>query len=64
VLEVVEDWRSNSYRAVYTVRYAARVVRAACFSEEIEVWYRNPETGPGSDQEQIESGRQARQGAG
>ncbi len=25
VLEVVEDWRSNTYRAVYTVRYAARV---------------------------------------
>lgn len=25
VLEVVEDWRSNTYRAVYTVRYAVRV---------------------------------------
>lgn len=25
VLEVVEDWRGNTYRAVYTVRYAARV---------------------------------------
>jgi len=25
VLEVVEDWRGNAYRAVYTVRYAARV---------------------------------------
>lgn len=25
VLEVVEDWRSDAYRAVYTVRYAARV---------------------------------------
>ena len=25
VLEVVEDWRGNTYRAVYTVQYAARV---------------------------------------
>ena len=25
VLEVVEDWRGDTYRAVYTVRYAARV---------------------------------------
>ena len=25
VLEVVEDWRGNAYRAVYTVRHAARV---------------------------------------
>jgi phage-related protein len=25
VLEIVEDWRGNTYRAVYTVRYAARV---------------------------------------
>jgi phage-related protein len=25
VLEVIEDWRGNTYRAVYTVRYAVRV---------------------------------------
>ena len=25
VLEVVEDWRGNAYRAAYTVRYAVRV---------------------------------------
>lgn len=25
VLEVVEDWRGEAYRAVYTVRYPARV---------------------------------------
>jgi phage-related protein len=25
VLEVVEDWRGNAYRAVYTVRFSARV---------------------------------------
>lgn len=25
VLEVIEDWRGDTFRAVYTVRYAARV---------------------------------------
>ena len=25
VLEVVEDWRGDTYRAIYTVRYAVRV---------------------------------------
>ncbi len=25
VLEIVEDWRGSTYRAVYTVRFAARV---------------------------------------
>lgn len=25
VLEVIEDWRGDTYRAVYTVRYAVRV---------------------------------------
>jgi phage-related protein len=25
VLEVVEDWRGNTYRAIYTVRFAAAV---------------------------------------
>jgi phage-related protein len=25
ILEVVEDWRGGSYRAVYTIRYAVRV---------------------------------------
>lgn len=39
-------------------------VRAACVSEEIQVRYRNAEAGPGFDQGKIESGDQARQGAG
>ena|SRR5689334_15437220 len=30
VLEIVEDWRGNTYRAVYTVRFAAAV--ACCTS--------------------------------
>lgn len=64
VLEVVEDWRGNTYRAVYTVSICGASVRAACVSEEIQVRHRYAETGPGIDQEKVKSGSQARQGAG
>jgi phage-related protein len=35
VLEVVEDWDRSTYRAVYTVRVAARGVRTPCIPEEV-----------------------------
>jgi phage-related protein len=41
VVEVVEDWRGDAYRAVYTVRFAQAVLRAALLSEEIEAWNRD-----------------------
>ena len=31
VLEIVEDWRGNTYRAVYTVRFAQAVYVLHCF---------------------------------
>ena len=34
VLELVDDFDSNTYRAVYTVRFCRCGVRAACVSEE------------------------------
>jgi phage-related protein len=34
VLEVVEDWRGDTYRAVYTVRYAARVFVLHAFQKK------------------------------
>jgi phage-related protein len=34
VLEVVEDWRGNTYRAVYTVRFAAAVVVLHVFQKK------------------------------
>lgn len=34
VIEIVEDWRSDSYRAVYTVRFAARVYVLHCFEKK------------------------------
>lgn len=34
VLEVVEDWRGDTYRAVYTVRFAANVYVLHCFQKK------------------------------
>jgi len=34
VLEVVEDWRGDTYRAVYTVRYAHAVYVLHCFQKK------------------------------
>jgi phage-related protein len=34
VLEVVEDWRGNAYRAVYTVRFADAVYVLHCFQKK------------------------------
>jgi phage-related protein len=34
VLEIVEDWRGNAYRAVYTVRFAQAVYVLHCFQKE------------------------------
>jgi len=34
VLEVVEDWRGDTYRAVYTVRFAEAVYVLHCFQKK------------------------------
>jgi phage-related protein len=34
VLEVVEDWQSDTYRAVYTVRFAGAVYVLHCFQKK------------------------------
>jgi phage-related protein len=34
VLEVVEDWRGDTYRAVYTVRFAQAVYVLHCFQKK------------------------------
>lgn len=34
VVEIVEDWRGSSYRAVYTVRFAASVYVLHCFQKK------------------------------
>ena len=34
VLEIVEDWRGNTYRAVYTVRFAAAVFALHVFQKK------------------------------
>jgi phage-related protein len=34
ILEIVEDWRGDSYRAVYTVRFAQAVYVLHCFQKK------------------------------
>jgi phage-related protein len=34
ILEIVEDWRGNAYRAVYTVRFARAVYVLHCFQKK------------------------------
>ena len=34
VVEIVEDWRGNAYRAVYTVRFAQAVYVLHCFQKK------------------------------
>jgi phage-related protein len=36
ILELVEDYRNGTYRAVYTVRYATAIYVPARFSKKIE----------------------------
>ena len=34
ILEIVEDWRGDAYRAVYTVRFAQAVFVLHCFQKK------------------------------
>jgi phage-related protein len=34
ILEIVEDWRGNAYRAVYTVRFAQAIYVLHCFQKK------------------------------
>ena len=42
VLEVVEDWRGDTYRVVYTVRYAARVFVLHVFQKKAKTGTATP----------------------
>lgn len=42
VLEIVEDWRGNAYRAVYTVRFAAAVFVLHVFQKKAKTGIATP----------------------
>jgi phage-related protein len=42
VLEVVEDWQGNTYRAVYTVRFAAAVCVLHVFQKKAKKGIETP----------------------
>jgi phage-related protein len=61
VLEVVADHRSDTYRAVYTVKFERAILCAACFSEEIAETQKNGSDGRGTDLSTIQGrGRRLR----
>jgi phage-related protein len=43
ILEVVEDWRGNAYRAVYTVRFARAVYVLHCFQKKAKKGVETPQ---------------------
>lgn len=43
ILEIVEDWRGNAYRAVYTVRFAQTVYVLHCFQKKSKRGIETPE---------------------
>jgi len=55
VLEVIESQAGNTYRAVYTVRFAAAVIVLHVFQKN-EVRYRDSETRYGSDRGRVKEG--------
>ena len=44
ILEIVEDWRGNAYRAVYTVRFAQAVFVLHCFQKKSKRGIETPES--------------------
>lgn len=54
VLEVVKRADGNTYRAVYTIRFYWRHLRAARLSEEVEAWHRDAQARHRSDQIPLE----------
>jgi phage-related protein len=44
VLEVVEDWQGDTYRAVYTVRFASAVYVLRCFQKKATKGIATPKT--------------------
>jgi phage-related protein len=42
ILEIVEDWRGDAYRAVYTVRFARAVYVLHCFQKKSKYGVETP----------------------
>ena len=63
VVEIVEDWRGNSYRAVYTVRFAQAVYVLHCFQKKSKHGIETPKAEMDLIRERLkEAQKQARDG--
>lgn len=57
VLEIVDDHDGDTYRAIYTVKFAGAVYVLHALSEEVEEGHRHAEGGPGTDREPTETSK-------
>jgi len=63
VVEIVEDWRGNSYRAVYTVRFAQTVYVLHCFQKKSKHGIETPKADMDLIRDRLkEAEKQAREG--
>ncbi len=53
VLEIVEDWRGDTYRAVYTVRFAHAIYVLHCFQKKPRHGIEMPKTQMDSIRERL-----------
>ena len=58
VLEIVEDWRENTYRAVYTVRFAAAVFVLHVFQKKAKSGVATPKQDMKLIRERLKSAEQ------
>lgn len=61
VIEVVEDWMGDVFRAVYTVKFANAVYVLHCFQNEVVQGHRNAKTRFGPDPRTFQSGGSPRE---
>lgn len=63
VLEVVEDWRGNAYRAVYTVRFAQAVYVLHCFQKKSKQGIETPKADMDLIRERLKEAEKLAKGA-
>lgn len=56
IFELVEEYRGDAFRAVYTVRFEKAILCPALLSEEVALWCAYGQTGCPADSRTSESG--------
>ena len=64
ILEIVEDWRGNAYRAVYTVRFANAIYVLHCFQKKAKHGIETPKPDMDLIRERLKEAEALARGAG